>query len=240
MNYLYLRALGICLLLIPFTLFGQVDLPSEGRITADGRLQFGGNETEGFYDIRVVNKLEILLSEPDWFIRMDGTNGGPGGGSDGEELVGTLIVNDTITLDSVVVSIKGQTSDSRNRTEKKSFSIKIDDLVDQELMGYDNLNLNCAFDDHSGMREVLYYDISRGFSSALKGNFVDLYINGESWGPYNNIQQLEGTYIQEWFTDNEGTRWRANPGIRTGGPGGGGGPGGDPRSIRSRDQYAQL
>jgi len=94
-------------------------------------------------------------------------------------------------------------------------------------MGYDNLNLNCAFEDHSFMREVVYYDISRGFAPALKGNFVDLYINGQYWGPYNNIQQIEGTYIKEWFRDNDGTRWRAvapddAPPTGGGGPGGGG------------------
>lgn len=92
-------------------------------------------------------------------------------------------------------------------------------------MGYDNLNLNCGFQDFSGMREVLYYDISRAFAPALKGCFVDLYINGQYWGPYNNIQQIEGKYVKEWFSDNEGTRWRAvkPDGVGGGGPGPGGG-----------------
>ena len=138
---------------------------------------------------------------------MDGEGGRRG--APGITLVGTLIFNDTLTLDSVLVSIKGQTSDSRNNTEKKSFKIEIDEILDQDLLGYDNLNLNCAFDDHSGMREALFLDLTRTFTPALKGAFVDLYINGQSWGPYNNIQQIEGTYIKEWFGDNDGTRWRA-------------------------------
>ena len=204
-------------------LLGQTNLPTEVKITQDGRLQYGGNPTEGFYNTGEVNKLEITLTEPNWFQLLDGS-GGPGGNA-GQTLIGTLTFNDTLVLDSVLVSIKGQTSDNQNNSEKKSFKIEIDELKDQDLLGYDNLNLNCAFQDHSSMREVLYYDISRSFAPALKGSFVDLYINGQSWGPYNNIQQIEGVYIKEWFTDNDGTRWRAVSPNGFGGPGGPGGGG---------------
>lgn len=219
-----LTSLLLACLLFPFTLMGQ-NLPLEVKLTQDGRLVSGGNPTEGFYNPEVVNKLEITLTQPNWFQLMDGA-GGPGGG-EGELLIGKLTFNDTLVLDSVLVGIKGQTSDSRNNSEKKSFKIEIDELVDQDLLGYDNLNLNCAFQDHSGMREVLYYDVSRAFSPALKGSFIDLYINGQYWGPYNNIQQVEGRYIKEWFLDNDGTRWRAVSPDGVGG--GGGGPGGGNR-----------
>ncbi len=214
--------------------FSQVDLPREVNITSDGILKHGGTAVQGFYDIEAFHKIEFTLEDPNWFSIMDGqSGGGPGGGgpggqdTEGELLMGTLTVNDSIVLDSVMIGIKGQTSDRQNRSEKKSFKVLIDELKDQNLMGYDNINLNCAFDDHSSMREVLYYDISRGFAPSLKGSFVDLYINGQYWGPYNNIQQLEGRYIQEWFRNNDGTRWRALNSENTGGPGGGG-PGGDP------------
>ncbi len=201
------------------TLLSAQSHPLEVNITSEGRLVSGGNKTTGFYDTDYVNKLEIFLDESNWFELLDGT-GGPGGNA-GETLVGSLIFNDTLILDSVLVSIKGQTSDRQNHSEKKSFKIEIDEIIDQDLQGYDNLNLNCAFQDHSSMREVLYYDVSRSFTPALKGSFIDLYINGQYWGPYNNIQQIEGRYIKEWFLNNEGTRWRA---LRVNGSGGG--PGG--------------
>ena len=139
--------------------FCQTDLPSEMRITEDGRLVSGGNDDQGFYKIDQVNKLELLLEEPNWFSILDENTGA--------SLIGQLRFNDELLLDSVLISIKGQTSDRRNDTEKKSFSIKIDDYIDQDLMGYDNINLNCAFDDESGMREVLFYDISKDFTTAL-------------------------------------------------------------------------
>lgn len=222
-------------LLLPFLLLAQNTLPPEATITPDGRLEYGTQPTTGLYQLSDVHKLEITLAEPDWFELMDGSGGGgpggggPGGGTPGVSLIGTLTFNDELVLDSVLVSIKGQTSDFQNDSEKKSFKIEIDELKDQDLMGYDNLNLNCGFQDHSGMREVLFYDITKSFAPALKGAFVDLYINGEYWGPYGNIQQIEGRYIKEWFLDNEGTRWRAvAPDDVEGGGGGpgGGGPGG--------------
>lgn len=218
---------------MPFFVLAQDDLPLEVRIE-EGRLISGGIHTEGLYDPDDVHKIELILEEEDWFELMDGEGGGgPGGGgpggSEGETLIGKLIFDDVLEFDSVYISIKGQTSDFQNDTEKKSFSIQLDEIIDQDLMGYDNLNLNCGFQDPSGMREVLYYDMSRGFTTALKGSFVDLYINGESWGPYSNIQQLEGRYLKEWFTNNDGTRWRAIGPDEDDGPGGGpggGGPGG--------------
>lgn len=219
--------MGLALLfLISTALTAQHDLPLEVRIEND-RLISGGNETQGLYDLSKVRKYEILLEESNWFQLMDGSGQGPNS-TPGVSLIGTLIVDDEITLDSVLISIKGQTSDFQNNSQKKSFKIEIDELKDQDLMGYDNLNLNCGFLDESSMREVLYYDICRDFTMSLKGCFADLYINGDYWGPYNNIQQIEGTYIREWFRNNDGTRWRAiSPdGTGGGGPGGPGGPGG--------------
>lgn len=225
-----MKSIIITLLLFPFFLMAQSNLPDEVRVTDEGTLKHGGTKVEGFYNVSNVHKLEITLTEPDWFTLMDGEGGGgPGGGggaTEGELLIGVLTVNDVMVFDSVVVGIKGNTSDFRNDSEKKSFKIYMDEYIKQDLMGYDNLNLNCAYEDHSFMREVLYCDISRGFSTALKGSFVDLYINGDYWGPYNNIQQLEGSFIKEWFANNNGTRWRALNSAPVAGGGPGGGPGG--------------
>ena len=207
------------------------DLPSEIQVINDNRLISGAGEVTGLYDPTVVNKIELILEESNWFTLLDGSGGGgPGGGgpnsNPGVELMGTLIFNDTVVLDSVIIGIKGETSDFANNSEKKSFSVSIDSIVNQDLLGYDNINLNCGFQDPSGMREVLYCNATRSFAPALKANIVDLYINGESWGPYANVQQIEGTYIKEWFGSNDGTRWRCVSPEGVGGPGGGGGPGG--------------
>ena len=54
--------LSIALCFCIGVLFSQ-NLPSEVRLTDDGRLIHGGNPTEGFDDPNVVHKLEITLEE---------------------------------------------------------------------------------------------------------------------------------------------------------------------------------
>jgi CotH kinase protein/Lamin Tail Domain/Secretion system C-terminal sorting domain len=217
----------LTLLLISFlTISTQAqNLPLEMKITPDGRLTTGGNPVTGLYDPSQVHRIDFTLTQNNWFQLMDGSGMGPNA-TPGIELIGTLAFNNTMVFDSVLIGIKGATSDFANNSEKKSFSVDLDAIKDHDLMGYDNLNLNCGFQDPSSMRELLYYDQTRSFAPATKGAFVDLYINGTYWGPYSNIQQIEGTYIKEWFLDNDGTRWRAiKPDAFTGGPGGGtGGP----------------
>ena len=49
---------------------------------------------------------------------------------------------------------------------------------------------------------------------------MQLYINGNNWGIYPNIQQLNRDYSKEWFFSNKGTMWRADRPAGVGGPGG--------------------
>ncbi len=207
--------------------FGQ-NFPPELKIE-NNLLTTGANYNPELFDISQVHRVEFIIDEPNWFQIMDGSGQGPMS-DPGELVMGSMIVNDDIILDSVMIGIKGQTSDFQNNSEKKSFKVEVDALIDQKLMGYDALNFNGGFLDPSGMREVLYYDISKEFTQSLRANFIDLYINGDYWGPYSNVQQIEGGYIKEWFLNNDGTRWRA---LKTtqGGPGSPGGPFGTGRST---------
>ena len=57
----------------------------------------------------------------------------------------------------------------------------------------------------------------------LKPNFSKLYINGENWGLYPNVQQVNKDLYSDWFTSNNGVSWRAQ-GVQGGGGPGPGGP----------------
>jgi spore coat protein CotH len=133
---------------------------------------------------------------------------------------------DGITLDSVGVSFKGNTSyQGTGTSQKKSFSIKTEEFIDnQDLMGYSTLNLNNAYQDESFLREVFFLNQIRKHIPAAKANFVHLYINDQDWGLYPNVQQLNKDFLEEWFFSNDGANFRAH--VRTSGGPGGGGPGG--------------
>lgn len=221
-----MRKLNLCLLAlilsIPLLLTAQ-SLPDEMNITADGRMLLTGSEpTTGFYDESVVREIEFLFPQANyWSILTNNYNNG------GADLMASMII-DGVRYDSVGIRFKGLTSFFRNNSEKKSFNITLDFMKKQDVMGYKTLNLNCGFDDHSSVREILYNHIGRKFSPALKTNFAHLKINGQDWGPYANVQQLNGEFLNEWFFSSEGTTWRA---LRAGGLAGPGGPFGTGRST---------
>jgi hypothetical protein len=192
------------------------NLPSEMRISNDGkRLVLGGNPSEGFYDESALRTIHLQFSQPNYWQLMQANY------QSGADIPASMTV-DGATYDSVGVRFRGQTSFFANNTQKKSFNITLDYVKDgQKIMGYEALNLNCGFQDPSSIREVLYNHFGRHYTPGLKSNFVLLTLNGQNWGPYANVQQIDGTYLREWFLSNKGTRWRALK--TTGGPGFGAG-----------------
>lgn len=211
-------AFVLCFSLISFICDGQ-SLPGSWTISPDGSmLTAGGVNDQGFYSINDMPNIEFEFEESDWFDIMDDNY------DTGTDLLATCWINGE-RFDSVGIRFKGQTSFRQNDTEKKSFNITLDYMIeDQEIDGYSTINLNCGWGDNTSMREVLYNNIGHYYYMGLKSNYAQLSINGENWGPYQCIQQFNSSYIKEWYLSNDGTIWRA---LRIGGGGGGpGGPGG--------------
>ncbi|MBK9026129.1 MAG: CotH kinase family protein [Saprospiraceae bacterium] len=136
------------------------------------------------------------------------------------DLPATMTV-DGIVYDSVGVRLKGQTSYSGvQNSQKKSFNITMDSFIpNQDIMGYNILNLNNCFQDPSFIHEIFYQRQIKKHIPTAKSAFVKLYINGGNWGVYPMVQQLNSDFLKEWFMTNNGTNWRAD---RSGGGMGGG------------------
>jgi hypothetical protein len=213
-NLFSLALFAACLILHPLS---AQTLPQEMHFSPDGRrLILGGNTADGLYDETLVRTIALQFNQPNYWQLLQ-TNY-----QTSTDIFATMTV-DGVTYDSVGVRFRGQTSFMQNFSQKKSFNISVDyGLEDQRLMGYKTLNLNCGFDDQSSIREVLYNHVGRQYSTSLKSNFVVLTLNGQNWGPYANVQQINGDYFEQWFLSNDGNWWRA---LKTG-SGGPGGPGG--------------
>ncbi|MBD79601.1 MAG: hypothetical protein CL840_11845 [Crocinitomicaceae bacterium] len=197
-------------------IIGQ-DLPLEFNYSVDShRLIVGNTVTTGFYDETQIDTIYLQFSQTNYWNQLDQNY------EDKIELPATLTHNG-VTYDSVGVRFKGQTSYKRlGNKDKKSFAITLDAFIDnQDVEGYEGLNLNNAFEDESHMREVLYLNAIRKHIYAAKGNFIHLYINGQDWGIYPNIQNLNAEHVDEWFLDRDATRWRCER-TTTGRPGPGG------------------
>jgi hypothetical protein len=162
---------------------------------------------QDFYDEGTLRTLQLEFSDRSWWSRLRASS------DTDENVVGTLIV-DGVTYEGVGVRIRGMTSDMMTEgSQKKSFNIEIDYTVeDQRLMGYKTLNLINSYDDPTFMREMLYSNTCRRQIPSARANFVLLEINGENWGVYGNVQQLDSEFIEDWFDSYDGTRWQASGG----------------------------
>jgi hypothetical protein len=127
------------------------------------------------------------------------------------ELPAMLVVDDVMIFDSIGVRYKGNSS-YNIQENKKSFNISLDEFIDgQELWGYETLNLNNGFVDPTFMREKITCDIFSRYIPVMKAGYVHLYINGENYGLYNNVQQLNKDMIREWYEASSGNLYKGDP-----------------------------
>ena len=199
------------------------NLPNDMYLSTDGRILYtGGATTSGLYDQSLIRSVDLNFTQPNYWnlLTLNYANS--------IDIPATMTV-DGVTYPDVGVRFKGNTSYMLVQGDKKSFNITTDYVNgNQELMGYSTLNFNNAFQDPSFLREVFYCNQIRSFVPAAKASFIRLSINGQDWGIYPHVQQINGDFLNEWFMSNDGTRWRAISPNGVGGPGGpgGGGPGG--------------
>jgi hypothetical protein len=117
---------------------------------------------------------------------------------------GTLRYGDMV-LDNVGVRLKGRAS-FQGLDEKPGLKIKVNEFVaGQRLLGLKRITLNNMIQDPSMVRERLAYAVFReaGVPAPLC-NHARVYINGEYYGLYANIQTLDEEFVK--------SRWRPAPG----------------------------
>jgi hypothetical protein len=74
---------------------------------------------------------------------------------------------------------------------------------DQNLGGFNTLNLLNANNDPTFVRTMLYSEIAKHYVPVARANFVRVVINGESWGVYVNVEQVNNRFVREWFKERE-------------------------------------
>jgi hypothetical protein len=168
------------------------------------------------FDPTIVRDYYLNFHDADWEQRL---------GQVGEtSFVYADLVVDGATYADVGLRMKGNSS-SRGPGRKKPLNLTLDAKVPgQDLMGYDTLNLNSGFADPTLVREVLTAQMLRPFLPMPKTAFVRVHINGAYFGVYDLVQQIEGTFLDEWFDGGDTILFKGDP------PDGGGmGPAPTPR-----------
>ena len=180
----------------------NVQLPPEWGYSADGhQLIIGKAPVQGLYQKDVLRTIDLQFTQPDWWEQLvanEATN----------TRIPVKVIVDGIEYDSVGVRFKG--SVDQDTILKRAFSLDFNHYIaGQNIMGYSTLNLDNAENDPSFLREVLYSDLIRKYIPTPKANFIHLNINGEDWGLYPNVQQINSPFLQEWYFSNNGSLWSA-------------------------------
>lgn len=113
-----------------------------------------------------------------------------------------LIEGDATETLTVGVRLKGNGS-FRPLSGKASFRIKIDKYEDdQRLHGLKDLTLNNMIQDLSLMAERLAYTAFRELGAAApRANHARVYVDGEYFGIYANIETPNEDFLARWFED---------------------------------------
>jgi len=179
----------------------------------------------GFYDPAALRTIFFDFSDANWEKELMAFKG-----SDVE--VPASMVVDGQTYKDVGVRFRGSSSFMMvPEGLKHSIDVTVD-FTDkkQNISGYRSLNLLNSHEDPSFLRSVLFLDAAREYVPAAAANLVRVVINGESWGVYGNVEQVNKDFVSRTFKAEGGARWKV-----PGSPGGRGGleySGEDPNAYK--------
>jgi len=130
------------------------------------------------------------------------------------------LVFDGDEVGEIGVRLKGNSSfSSVERSGGSRYSLKLDfDRVtpDLTLHGIKKLNLSNGFKDPTLLRERIAYSMFQSMGvPAGRTAHANVWINGELLGLYTMVQQVDKTFLREYFDDDEGDLYK--PELQSGG-----------------------
>lgn len=147
-----------------------------------------------FYDVNKIQKIEIYFTQPDWDAQMDTAKNG----NDSYIMAKWVKINNT-QFDSVGVQYKGSISYDKNN-KKKSLHIALDEFDKKKnYKEITDIKLNNGFADPSMLRDVLSYNILAHYMHVPECNFAQVYINGEYYGVFSNVETINKTFCSNHF-----------------------------------------
>ncbi len=120
-----------------------------------------------------------------------------------------MVTIDGETLDSVGVRFKAKSS-YYYVNEKKPFKFDLNEFISgQKYDGLKKFNLQNSLGDPSMLRDLLAYDLMRASGiPAPRVSFCRLILNGEDWGLYKIIEQIDKTFLEDNFANEDGNLYK--------------------------------
>jgi hypothetical protein len=147
----------------------------------------------GFFNPDQIQTLEITFANASWNQQLiDWSLAG-----DNSRLLATIVINGE-SFDSVGVRYRGSSSFDPSYP-KNPLNIKLDYIKNHSYLGAETLKLTNGDQDPSLVREVLSYEIARKYMVAPGANYARVYINGEPWGIYINVENVDKDFVSNNF-----------------------------------------
>ena len=133
-------------------------------------------------------------------------------GSDIKWLMATEMEIDGTKLDSIGVRLRGKSSFDDASEFKKPLKIDLNEFIrGQHYDGMKKFNLHNGSCDPSQLRDFLAYDVMRTAGvKAPRVAHAKVYINGQYWGLYSIIEQIDKTFVKHNFSNGNGNLYKNN------------------------------
>jgi len=157
------------------------------------------DEADVFFDDSFVHEIRITFSDADWYNLLYDSHA-----NDPEDPYFSAAVEcDGVALDPVGVRFKGNSSFSIPGV-KKSFKIDFNEFDDDTtFVGLKKLNLNNGFKDPTLLRAKIFVDFAGTYVPTIRAVHTRVYVNGTYWGLYTAVEQVDKTFAQSRFGDEE-------------------------------------
>jgi spore coat protein CotH len=184
-----LRYILIFSLLLTVRSFAQTEIPDYGILYTQAEIPI-------IYISIDPDSLNTLYLEENWY--------------ENHEYTATFVFQsstETDTLENIGLRFRGNTS--RDKI-KKSFKVSLNTYVSgQKYQGVEKINLNAEVNDPSMLRSRLCWDLYREYNiPASRSNHVNLYINGEYYGLYQNIEHVDDEFVETYFGNDTGNLYK--------------------------------
>lgn len=103
--------------------------------------------------------------------------------------------------------LRGNTS---RVSQKKSFKVSFNTFhPGRHFYGLEKLNLNGEHNDPSVIRSKIAWDLYRDFGiPAPRANHVEVYINGDYYGLYINVEHIDEEFVESRFKNKDGNLYK--------------------------------
>jgi len=174
-------------------------------ILSSVKSQIAGNS---IFDNDILHEIHLGFSESNYWNILIRNYEDAGDSSKIPYLMGDITI-DGVTIDSVGVRLKGFTSYGASDI-KRPIKIDFNEFVKgKKYDGLKKLNLNNGTGDPSMQRDVICFDLLRNSGvKASRTSFSKVYINNVYWGLYQNIEQIDKTFLKNNFAHGTGNLFK--------------------------------